>query len=140
MSSRPILSASIVLYGISMLLPGIIGKSGMSGEEFVLHGYWILLFGAFGVLKLIFAWYANLIFLFILIFGKNEKPKNVLVASIIAFVLGLTALAVRDLPNLDAADSSVDRLAVGYYVWMTSLLLFVLYSYRKLKEVESSNS
>ena len=112
----------------------------MSEEEFVLHGYWILLFGAFGVLKLIFAWYANLIFLFILIFGKNEKPKNVLVASIIAFVLGLTALAVRDLPNLDAADSSVDRLAVGYYVWMTSLLLFVLYSYRKLKEVESSNS
>jgi len=98
MSSRPILFASIVLYCISMLLPGIIGKSGMSEEEFVLHGYWILLFGAFGVLKLIFAWYANLIFLFILIFGKNEKPKNVLVASIIAFVLGLTALAVSRPP------------------------------------------
>lgn len=122
-----------------MFLPGIVTRGAINGEIEIFYGYWILLFGAFGILELIFSWYANLIVLFILIFGRNEKPKNIFIASIIAFILGLTALRVHSLPNLDTAGPLVDHLAVGYYVWMASLGLFVIYSYRKFKEVNNSN-
>lgn len=98
------------------------------------YGYTILLLGWAGIFVFNFAWYGNLIMVYILLRFHVENPRNILIASIIAFLLGLNAFTLRNLPNLDAHGPAIHHLGIGYYVWMLSIILLICSSYKKFRE------
>lgn len=129
MSTRITLFLAVGLYTISLLLPGII----YNGDQ-EMYGYYILAFGWFAVVHGVLAWFANPLFLLALVRMRVEKPKTMFITALVAFVLGLTAFMLRSIPNLDKKGPDVDHLAIGYYIWMASIVLLAIYAYRKMAE------
>jgi hypothetical protein len=127
MENKMLLYSVLITYVISLLLPGIIFQDGT-----ITYGYTILLTGGLGFLVGIFAWYANPLLLLALIRLKKETAKSLFVTAVFAFVLGLSALIVHDIPKNEAGGKEfIDHLGIGYYVWMVSLGIFVVYTYRR---------
>lgn len=98
------------------------------------YGYSILLLGWAGILVLNFAWFGNPLFLIALIATRNKNFKDALIASVVAFLFGLTAFMLRSLPNLDTKGPDVDHLGVGYYVWVAAIAFLAVNSYWNFKK------
>lgn len=128
MDKNKILFLAFALYCISMALPGV-SSVGYSGSHSV-YGIFILAFGWIAMVKWVFAWFANPLFLFAVFRSRVEKSGMILIVSIIAFCFGLDAYLLREVPNI-APEIPVDHLAIGYYVWMASLGLLVLYGFQR---------
>ncbi len=137
MDKNKILFLALALYCISMALPGVV-YTDYSGSHSIL-GIFILVFGWIAFTDWVFAWFANPLFLLAVFRSRIERPGMLLVVSIIAFCLGLSAYTLRVIPDIDGTEPPVDHLAIGYYVWMTSLGLFVLYGFLRYNSREKNS-
>ncbi len=97
------------------------------------YGYNILAYGFLGILGGIIGWYGNPLYLFAFILFLFKKYHAAYIISLAAFVVGLTALLVREIPRNEGGVHNfvVDHLGSGYYLWLTSIALLAFCSYRK---------
>jgi hypothetical protein len=149
--STVILFVALALYASSLELPGLVMRDdrlilttvtyGPNGHPiYAVMGRDILLTGWLGPT---FSWYANPIAFFTLVFLIIRFKKTALVFSILAVIISLTAFRITNYdfttstahscyvdtltPATNPACSTVDHLGIGYFVWLFSLLLLVLY-------------
>jgi hypothetical protein len=100
------------------------------------YGYEILLAGLLGALVGVFAWFANPTMLLALLLAGHRKRRTSLVLSAVSVALGLQSYMLEAVPfnesSMDPANLNlVDHLSYGFYLWMTSLLLFCAYCFLK---------
>ncbi len=101
-----------------------------------MYGIFILVLGWVAMTNWVFAWFANPLFLFAVFRSRVEKPGMLLIVSIIAFGLGLSSFAMREIPNYGSGITTVAHLAIGYYIWMVSLGLLVCYAFLRYRKKE----
>ncbi|AFE05416.1 hypothetical protein COCOR_03757 [Corallococcus coralloides DSM 2259] len=111
-------SVSIGLYVIACFLPALITRTPHGGGDSATNGAFLLLIGWTGVVSGNFGWLANpllLVALFMLGLRRNQK----------AFWFGGTAciLGLSSIATMHAYNSDVQGTAIGFYVWMASLLI-----------------
>ncbi|HEY4167334.1 MAG TPA: hypothetical protein VGM96_11180 [Reyranella sp.] len=102
----------------------------------VLLGYQILPMGVLGVFLGMFAWFANLLMLAAVLLSAFGKRLAGMMLSLAAIALGLQSYAMRAVPFNEASMAAdnlnvVDRLGLGFYLWMASLLAFTAYCFLK---------
>ncbi len=100
------------------------------------YGYHILLLGFLGIFIGMFAWYANPLMFLALMLSKFKKRLAAMIFSISSIVLGLQSYALKAIPfNESTMDSRnlnfVDHLGCGFYLWMSSLIVFSGYCFLK---------
>lgn len=123
---------AFVLYTISLALPGV-SFIDHNGHEGSVYGYFILLFGWFAMSQWSFAWFGNPLFLFSLFRSRHERPGIVLLTSLLALSFGVTGFLLEKVPHLDAPESTVTYFGLGYYLWLLSLALLVLYAFMRYR-------
>ena len=139
MEKRKVIVCLLILYGVSLALPGVVFEG---TKDTILYGYKILFIGWGGFFIGNFAWYANILFFATLasVSNKEGKERDELITSIAAFLLGLTAFMFHSMPiNEAGSDRIVKYLGPGYYVWMLTIALLAIYSYQRFKTRKSSN-
>lgn len=133
MFARYIPIAALILWGASLALPGIIFVPG--AESDILKGYSILFFGWLGVFFAIFAWLGNPFLILSCYLALKKRFVSAFYTSFFAFAFGISAFAVFGFPMNDGMHIFViDHLEVGYYVWLSAILLMWLYSYFQSKK------
>jgi hypothetical protein len=101
------------------------------------YGYELLLMGWVVILDGTLAWLANpLMLIAVSISGLGTNRAAAKILSVLAIVLGLQSYAFDGVPftgGSSAADNlnSLDRLGLGFYLWMASLLAFAAYCFLK---------
>jgi len=108
-------------------------------QESVDTGWSILLLGWLGILMLVFAWYANIIACFALLFSRARLPQMNRIGlglSLASFFVGLDSFAFHQkLLDESVSDSLyVDHLGIGFYAWELSLLILAAYFYVRLQK------
>ncbi|MHA7631441.1 hypothetical protein [Corallococcus sp. M7] len=111
-------AVSIGLYVIACFLPALITRTPHGGGDSETNGAFLLLIGITAVVSGNFGWFANpllLVALFMLGLGKDRK----------AFWFGGAAciLGVSSIVGMGAYRADVQGTAIGFYVWMASLLI-----------------
>jgi hypothetical protein len=116
-----------------LFLPAIVTK-----EHTVPYGYDILRVGWIAALFGMFAWYSNLLAVIAFVCAKTCAYKTGIAFSFIAFLLGLLALTLRYIPTSEANFGTcglpdivppcapLDRLGIGFYVWLASFLVLAV--------------
>jgi len=113
----------------------------------------VLRWGMIGAVYSIFAWYANPLTWLALFFGTLRFRKTALVLATLASIIGLQAFAVRMIPtgfstNVDCGPIDVQLhnlqcisldFSIGFYIWLLSILLLVIYCGMLLQLSRSSN-
>lgn len=127
-----ILCGAIVLYLISLLLPGFGGLTSHQIYD-AKSGYQILIEGWEGITIGIFAWCSNLFFALSLLFILYKRYKEAFNCAVIGFLIGLQSFLIGSYPIQDDTVT-IDHLLVGYYVWELSFIFLSIYSYLKYKE------
>lgn len=117
----------LILYVASLFLPEVI-TADLNGNQYSLKGYFILFFGWFAMFDWSFVWLANPLFLFALLRFHNEEIGRVLFTDTLALCLGLAGFTMQTTTNIGTGNEDPVYLAIGYYVWIGVLAMFVLYS------------
>ena len=105
---------AIILYCVACSLP-IFKEDYTPGITALLRG-WI---GIIGGSPVFFAWLANISF-FISLFLPLKKSISRIVFSIISILLGLTFLAVKEIPISEGGENLDVSPGIGFYFWMAS--------------------
>jgi hypothetical protein len=100
----------------------------------VLYGYEVVLMGVLAGLIGVFAWFANPLMLVAVVLAAFGKRAVAMVLSVAAVGLALQSYALHGVPFSEASVSPenlnlVDRMGLGFYLWMASLLAFAAYCF-----------
>jgi hypothetical protein len=106
------------------------------------YGYSVLLLGFLGVFVGVFAWFANPLMLLALVLSKFKKDLGARVVSVMAVALGLQSYMLKAVPfNESSMEPSnlnfVDRLGLGFYLWMGALVVLTFHSFLKRKDMNA---
>ncbi len=151
-STYLLLYIALALYASSLLLPGFVvnyptyayAPNWQVLTTYELQdamGYSLLLTGWAGTFILQFAWWANPLAFLALIFSMISARKTALALSVGSFVLALQTYLLHNVPTTpESVDcdldirlrappycGTVDHLAIGYYLWLASILMLVVY-------------
>jgi hypothetical protein len=104
------------------------------------RGYNLLLEGIFGMLLGIFSWFSNVLILLALLFACQKQFKPGMVFSSLAILLALQSYAFHEKPLDEGVVKSltVDHLGSGFYFWILSFILLLLYCVLKPKHEKAS--
>lgn len=107
----------------------------------VYFGYRVLLLGLLAVLVGVFAWLANPLMLLAVLLSAFNKRTASMILAVCSIALGLQSFMLEAVPfnesSMDPGNLSfVDRLGIGFYVWMGSLVTFAVYCF--LNKAEDS--
>lgn len=112
-----------------------------SYTPWVLKGYDAFHVGPLGIFTGVYIWYSNPLAFVALFVGWLRARKTALALSVAAYILSLQALPVHWLLSINTAcppeystalPCAQLHLAFGYYVWMLSLALLVIYCFLRL--------
>ena len=138
MKNKYLLHAALALYVISVALPGIEVSSVERGAAYtnLYYGYQVLLMGWVGLIFGMFGWYGNVFFFYALAQAKRPAPKNPLLFSCLALLIGSIDFLFYQIVRLFTGGKHpmIDHFGIGYYVWIVSLALLVAYTYRQKSE------
>lgn len=109
------LSMALVLYAISLTLPGL---HLVDGEH--VEGWRLLLTAWYGFLVLEFAWLSNPLFLFGLYQGFKNRPLSAGIFGTLACLVGLLSCRAE---IWIANHTRISELGLGFYVWMAAFFL-----------------
>jgi hypothetical protein len=128
MSAKYIYWGALLLYAISLTMPGFVIHADGPFDE-VRYGYEILAIGRLGLFIGQMAWYANLLLPAILLANHFRRYQVSASLAAIASAVGLQALMVSRLPRNEAGvnDLVVDHLGSGFYLWDISFMLILAY-------------
>ena len=120
------LIAAWVLYVASLALPVF----QVNGETW--KGGWVLLLGALGMLDANFAWLANPLFLFtsfcvVYSYDDSSLVAGACIAGAVAPGVALTSYRFHRMCT-DGGCSPVSELGVGFYVWLSAMLVLLMAS------------
>jgi hypothetical protein len=117
------LLASAALYLFSLSLPTLHFKF-----HEPLHGYSVLGWGWWGVLTGDFPWFANPAYVVSILWYVRRDFVWSLAGAGAATVLGLLALRTKEWWFHEGAPSAIIALGAGYYAWMASFAVLLLFS------------
>lgn len=122
------------LFIASMLLPSFTFTDGQN-----IYGHSLLFFGWLGILMPFdvqgwYCWYVNILFLIQpIFFFRNDKGN--LILGIITFLLAIRTIFITEIMLNEGVASQIHTRELGYYLWLSSLLLIPGYSiYKYLKK------
>jgi hypothetical protein len=131
---RRIWFAALAVYCTSMLCPTYCTYSELGGESCseIGGGLAATLFGWLGILAsnggIVLVWFANPLFIIGLIINK-KSPTGSLLLSIAASVVSLAFLFGDEIMINEAGHvAKIATLQIGYWLWLTSMILLVLAS------------
>ena len=99
----------------------------------VYYGYGIFLLGALGALIGNFAWYANIILVISIILGFTLSSRRFaiigILSSLIGFAVAMDSYLLRSVPLDEGGvmELHVDHLSSGFYVWVASFIVLLVY-------------
>jgi hypothetical protein len=133
--------ASVILWLISCCVPSldfaVYSSDQHRDETSTVYGVWTLAFGCFcGFYYHQFASFANPFLLAAYIFAWLRRPSAAAILSLAALLLALNTLLLFG-HRLDADEGGVrsmylDRLRIGFYLWLASILVALGGSLRNL--------
>ena len=85
-----------------------------------------LLLGWFGVLSFDLPWFANPLYFTALVLAVTHRVTAAQVCSLLAFVVGLLSLRVREWYFNEGSGTPVDKLGPAFYFWMASFAVLAL--------------
>ena len=123
---KPLL-ASFVLYAGALAFPGFHVIHGDEPSKQWIQGFWLLAFGPFAVPQGIFVWLANpLLFAAWVLFARRTFGTSVaLSAAALAFALTFHLHQGSSFHD-GSGTNTFGRAALGYWLWITSLLATLL--------------
>ena len=123
---KPLL-ASFVLYAGALAFPGFYVIQGNDAPKQWIEGFWLLAFGPFAVPQGIFGWLANpLLFAAWISFAREAFGKSV-AFSVAALAFALTFHLHHGSSFHDGSGmNTFGRAALGYWLWIASLLTTLL--------------
>jgi hypothetical protein len=119
--------AALALYFTALCLPTILFERTQP-----LIGYYILLWGWWGILAGSLAWYANIVLLFAARYYFKGRSGRAAAAACIALGLAATAPLAREWWFTEAGGTQISGLGLGYRFWLGSIALFVLATFLAL--------
>jgi hypothetical protein len=151
-STSVLLYIALALYALSLILPGFVVNFPTYAyapswqilttyEPQNAMGYDLFLTGWAGIFILQFAWWANPLAFLVLIFSTSGVRKTALALSVSSFLLALQTYLLHNVPTSPGSVDcdldirlrappycgTVDHLAIGYYLWLASILMLVVY-------------
>lgn len=137
---RRIWIVTLIIYCASMLCPTYCTIREYGGESCsgILSGLGATLFGWLGILVggkgIYLVWFANPLFIIGLIMNK-KSPTSALILSIIACILSLAFLLGGEVLINEAGHvAQISTLQIGYWLWLTSMVLLVAASFYSLRK------
>jgi hypothetical protein len=111
----------------SLFLPGILTKTK------ALHGIYILTNGWMGPFVLEFAWYGNPLYFAAAWFILRDRVKLARASASLAVALALTSLFASQWWFNEGYGTDIEKLGLGFYVWLSALGLMLLASILKVR-------
>ncbi|MGD1908000.1 MAG: hypothetical protein ACFB0C_18700 [Leptolyngbyaceae cyanobacterium] len=142
-SLRSPMLLSLALYGLSLALPAFqfLNRGEFNtvpdGALTLMPGWEVLALGWLGIFVLQFAWFANVAYLVSLGLWLGRAWRAGTILGLITIGLGLNTLLlfVQELPSNGAgAKMYLQSLQPGFYCWMLSLLIPVLWCRWQLRQ------
>ncbi|MFP2901082.1 hypothetical protein [Corallococcus sp. 4LFB] len=109
---------SIGLYVIACFMPALITRTPRGGGDSAVNGAFLLLIGSTAVVSGNFGWFANPLLAVALVMLALRADRKALWWGGTASVLGLSSIV-----RMHSYNSEVRGTAIGFYVWMASLLV-----------------
>ncbi|RKH69218.1 hypothetical protein [Corallococcus aberystwythensis] len=109
---------SIGLFVIACFMPALITRTPHGGGDSAVNGAFLLLIGSTAVVSGNFGWFANPLLAVSLVMLAMGKDRKALWWGGTACVLGLSSIF-----GMHSYNSDVRGTAIGFYVWMASLLV-----------------
>ncbi len=128
--SNKLLTLAFILFIVSLFLPCIFySPSQFDSNPSPSYGLFLLGLGWLGVFDGIFAWYANLLVIFIIRgVSRNSLLKKVIMAIVTILLASSTFTITSMLANENGGRMSVDHLGIGFYFWFVSIILVAVHS------------
>jgi len=96
----------------------------LEGDRSAMVGWVLLLWGPFGVLNGVIAWYANLLLPVMLVLLLRRKYRLVVLCGVPCLALALSTLAMRQMVVTERPDyATVIGYGPGFYLWLASLAI-----------------
>lgn len=116
----------ILLSGLTCLVASLSQVAFFTSESEI-HGYWILIMGWMGMIFFQLSWFANPLNLLALLL-LTHKPKTSLLIGVIAVILATQSFQFTEIPvGLDHQKIYITELGLGFYLWLLSHCLFLIY-------------
>lgn len=133
-----ILSKIILLLSITCYITSLLTNAFFTNMPN--YGYQLLEVGWLGILEGSITWFANPIYYFSLLTGR--WPKLSLISSALAFfIAGLFLLTFHQLYTSEGGSAGdIQYLAIGYYLWLTSMGLLTVNRIIRFKYLTNSKS
>jgi hypothetical protein len=124
-----LIALSWALYSVSLFLPAL-----LFATRGPIEGYWVLLWGWWGLMGMSPAWLANVAFYAAGIACIARKDMFARWASGATLLLGLSSFAAKEWWFNEGSGTPIRALGSGFYLWMASFVLLLLASFIVLPE------
>ena len=134
--SKKISILAILLYLVSLTLPGFIDRAGGS-----ISSLNILAIGWLGLIALNPAWFANIFFMkgsFTLLFFPNDHQSPA-ISAVLAVLLSLNALWFRSIPDSDLSKE-LFAFGLGGFIWIIANMLLLLAAHTREVEIAKNRN
>jgi hypothetical protein len=116
-----LIALSWALYSVSLFLPALLFNT-----RGPLEGYWVLIWGWWGLMGMSPAWLANLTFYAAGIACITGKDVFARWAGGLTLLLGLSSFAAKEWWFSEGSGTPIRALGSGFYLWMASFVALLV--------------